>query len=155
LIQVRNATEADTAAAREFGAAAFAPWRAVYVPSPAAIAGAREESAKFSRLVAEVGGTVVGTVCWRRIEDRFHIRALAVTASHRRAGVARAIIEHCVALARAQGARAVSAYTVTATGNVAVFERLGFAVVRQGIDPTSTTPAGEPVTEAYLERLVE
>ena len=154
MTHVRNATPADEAAAVELSGQAFAELRAVYVPSPRLAEAARQQDRRYARLVAEVDGAIVGTLAWAVEGERVHVRALAVVAAHRRRGVARALTERCAALARHRGLRAVSAYAIKETGNVALFERLGFAVVSEEVTATATTPAGEPVTEVYLERRV-
>jgi hypothetical protein len=40
------------------------------------------------------------------------------------------------------------------SGNLAVFERLGFSAVSEQVTAAATTPDGAPVTEVYLERPV-
>ena len=154
VIHVRDATAADEPAAREISRRAFAELRAVYVPTAGLAEAARQESGRYARLVAEVDGAIAGTLTWAVEGDRVHVRALAVAHAHRRHGVARALVERCAAHGRDRGLRAVSAYAIRETGNVAVFERLGFAVVREQMTATATTPEGRPVTEVYLERLV-
>jgi ribosomal protein S18 acetylase RimI-like enzyme len=154
VIHVRDAAPADEPAALEVGRRAFEELRRVYVPSAGLADAARRQAGRYARLVAEVDGAVVGTVTWAVEGDRVHLRALAVAPNHRRRGVARALVEHCTALTRRHGLRAVSAYVMRETGNVGVFERLGFRVVSEQVTDAATTPAGEPVTEVYLERPV-
>lgn len=148
---VREAGPLDEKAAIQVEAQAFANLRQIYVPKPGVPTRASGEQPSFSRLVAERDGQIVGTVCWRVEADRLHLRALAVACDHRRRGIARALVTRCVDLARQSALRAVSAYTVAETGNVPIFQRLGFTVIRRDLDPSATTPAGLPVTEAYLE----
>jgi N-acetylglutamate synthase-like GNAT family acetyltransferase len=154
VIHVRDATPADEPAALEVSREAFAELRAVYVPGAESVNAARQQSGRYARLVAEVHGAVVGTLTWAVEGDRVHLRALAVAAPHRRHGVARTLTERCAALARGLGLRAVSAYAIKETGNLAVFERLGFGVVSEEVTTTATTQDGRPVTEVYLERRV-
>ena len=148
---VREAGPLDEKAAQPWGRQAFADLRQIYVPKPDVQMRASGEQQSFSRLVAERDGQIVGTVCWRVEGDRLHLRALAVACDHRRRGIARALVTRCVDLARQSALRAVSAYTVAETGNVPIFQRLGFTLIRQELDGFATTPSGLPVTEAYLE----
>ena len=139
------------AAASQIEMDAFAGWRHIYVPAGTAPKEFDDQRAPFARLVAELDGQVVGTVRWRVEEDRIHIRGLAVASKHRRCGIARALVGRCASIARQHDLRAVSAYTVTETGNLSIFQRFGFVVVRQQIATFAESPTGEPVTEAYLE----
>jgi ribosomal protein S18 acetylase RimI-like enzyme len=150
-VLVREAEPLDEAAASRLEAEVFAALRSVYIPVRTGRVPEGGSNVPFSRLVAEGDGQIVGTVRWRVEGDRVHLRALAVAPGYRQRGVARALVTQCVEMARQRRLRAVSAYTVVETGNVRVFGRLGFAVVRQEIDGFATTPAGLPVTEAYLE----
>ncbi len=154
VIHVRDATPADEPAALEVSREAFAELRAVYVPGAESVSAARQQGGRYARLVAEVDGAVVGTLTWAVEDDRVHLRGLAVAAPHRRRGVARALVEDCAALARRCGRHALSLYTMRETGNLAVFERLGFGVVSEQVTAAATTRDGAPVTEVYLERPV-
>ena len=58
-------------------------------------------------------------------------------------------------IAKDRGCRAVALYTVAQTGNVPIFERLGFQLVSEQPDTYSMSINGEPLTEAYLEREVD
>ena len=57
-------------------------------------------------------------------------------------------------MAKLKGCRALELYTVTKTGNVSVFERLGFRVVSEQPDSYTVSADGGPLMEAYMEREV-
>ena len=61
-----------------------------------------------------------------RKNDRLHLRRLAVDAAFRRQGITRAFVEHVSERAKDAQLRALSLYTIEQTGNVPIFERLGF-----------------------------
>jgi GNAT superfamily N-acetyltransferase len=83
-------------------------------------------------LVAERGGRLVGTVTrypdWRGAQrDASAIRVLAVAPDERGTGVGRALMEHCIALARKEGKqRVVISVTQEMEEARDLHERLGF-----------------------------
>jgi len=152
-MDVRAARPDEETAARAVAAAAFETQRTVYRPSAEAIAHASQLA--LERLVALAGGELVGTARWGIEGDRLRVIGLAVLPGHRRRGIARALVEELAGIARDSGCSALALYTVVQTGNVAVFERLGFAVVHEEPATDAISPTGQPLTEAYLERVVE
>jgi len=54
-------------------------------------------------------------------------------------------------LARDKRCRTLALYTVTKTGNVAIFNRLGFQVISEQPDEYSISADGEALREAYME----
>ncbi|HTL32777.1 MAG TPA: GNAT family N-acetyltransferase [Kofleriaceae bacterium] len=126
---IRPAVAADEPGIAAVAESALAVLRRIYRPTPAAIA-RKHEQRKLPRLVAVAGTEIVGTVEYALAEDRLHLMSLFVLASHRRQGVARALVDE---LAKLAGTRPLSLNTVRETGNVAVFERLGFSTVREEV----------------------
>ena len=155
MLVVRTATREDEELARRVGDEAFATVRSVYRPAPKATANTAAISPALERLVAEDGDQIVGTVRFRVLDDRLRVVALAVVPSCRRRGVARALVDQLMVIAKDRGCRAVALYTVAQTGNVPIFERLGFQLVSEQPDTYSMSINGEPLTEAYLEREVD
>src|SRR5438309_9654292 len=123
---IRTATHIDEDAARRVEEEAFATLRSVYRPNAAAHTNLFAIAPALERLVAEDDGQIVGTVRFGVFGDRLRVIGLAVVPTFRRRGVARALIEELARVARLKGCRALVLYTVTKTGNVSVFERLGF-----------------------------
>jgi ribosomal protein S18 acetylase RimI-like enzyme len=153
-IVVRIATPHDEQAAKRVGDAAFATVRAIYRPNPAASMSLSSIAPALKRLVAKDGGRIVGTVRFGISQSCLRVVGLGVLPEARRRGVARAMLDELASLAKSNDCRALALYTVTQTGNVTVFERLGFHVVSEGPDPYSISPDGEALTEAYMERSV-
>ena len=127
MIFVRPARVGDEPAIAEVSASALATLRQVYRPTPAAIL-RRRELALLPRLVALVDDQLVGTVEYALGVERLHLMGLFVAASHRQIGVARALVAE---LARLAHERPLSLNTIRETGNVPIFERLGFAIVSE------------------------
>ena len=106
------------------------------------------------RLVAEIGGQIIGTITYGVQSDRSHLRGLAVDAGWRRTGVARALIDYVGNLARTEGLRALSLFTIKQTGNVPIFERLGFDGVREEPATWAVSDSGGELTNVFMERPV-
>lgn len=87
-------------------------------------------------------------------ECSLHIIGLMVHPSYRRLGVARAMVEALAKIARGCSAEKLSLYTICETGNVYIFKKLGFEVISEGPGEWAEGVDGQPLTEAYMERLV-
>ena len=149
---VRIATPADAEAVGRVGEVAFAAVRRVYRPNPAAHAHLAAVAPCLKRLVAEVNGQIVGTVRFGILDCNFRIMGLGVLPTFQRQGVARALLAQLTNEAKAQGCSMMALYTITKTGNVGIFGRLGFHVVLEQPDAYSVSIDGEPLIEAYMVR---
>ncbi len=135
----RGAIEAVTLAAYEQYAAALAPplW-AMYRQSIQATLGGVRPAAQ---IVAEEGGTLVGTVLLYPAgavmatpggtpitREWPEVRLLAVAPAARGKGVARRLMEECIRRARAAGAPALTLHTAEIMAvAMRLYERMGFA----------------------------
>jgi len=143
--RVRPALPADAAAIARVDDSGTRTLRAVYRPTPAAIAGGRALRAGCETLVAELDGELVGVVRLRGDGDTLQLFGLFVDEGHRRRGVARAL----VAAARERGYERIALHTIAETGNVPIFERLGFVTVAE--QPADDVVGDGPLTEVALE----
>ena len=101
-------------------------------------------------LVAEIDGAIAGAVGYvaphRRKHDAFPsewaaLRFMAVDPAHRRKGVARALAQECVRLAKRDGAEVLGRFTRPAmTTALALYLRMGFRHERD-IAPVMGMPA--------------
>jgi GNAT superfamily N-acetyltransferase len=106
-------------------------------------------------LVAEVAGRIVGTLRWRTLADRFHLIGPLVDPAFRQRGIGRALVEALADRARrTEGVARLSLWTVTETGNVPIFERLGFRTVEVGPAADLESVDGSDLTETRMERPV-
>lgn len=154
MISVREALEQDGPAIEAVCRAAEAELRKVYRPNRKAIENRAAIASSLTRLVALVGDEVVGTVMFRTEPDRLHLIGLSVHANHRRTGVARSLVAAVEREAKRRGLRRLSLYTVRETGNVAVFERMGFGVVREQEDRWSESDVFASLTDVEMEKAV-
>ncbi len=152
---IRESTTADAESAAQVSRLAFAPLRNLYRPTAQALANkARLIHQGMGRLIAEQAGAIVGPVQYYQEADRLRLLGLAVHPAFQKKGVARALIQRLAAIASDRSLRALSLYTVTQTGNPAIFARLGFKLVHEQPDVYSDSTSGQPLTEAYMERPV-
>jgi len=72
---------------------------------------------------------LVGVVEVKLLDLDLQISSLAVNSAYRRQGIARRLIEF--AISRFNGLRTISVWCVQQTGNVSIFNALGFQVVQE------------------------
>ena len=91
--------------------------------------------------VASVSGQLIGSIFCAPDENALYVGRLAVRPDWRRRGVASALIEAGKAEARRVGAARITLGTrIALPGNVALFRRHGFVIVRETCHPGFTTP---------------
>ena len=95
---------------------------------------------------------MVGTLEYMREGDRIHLIGVAVHPDLHRKGVARQLISFMDGLAKQVGAKRLSLYTIRETGNVSVFEKLGFAVLREEVTLQFESDRFDVLNEVYMER---
>jgi N-acetylglutamate synthase-like GNAT family acetyltransferase len=153
MVVVRLATESDSAEAEALTSAVFAALRAIYVPVVTPDKSATADG-RWTRIVAIDDARIVGTLHCQFRERSVHVKAVAVRADCRRRGVARQLLEFVADGARRRGLGSVTLYTLKQTGNVPVFQRLGFHVVREEEDPMVTLSGGGIALDVLMERQV-
>ena len=151
MLSVRVAADTDNAAALRIAQQAFDELRSIYRPKELAMPVA---SPKSVRLVAEADDQIVGTVLYTTESDRLHLRGLAVDSLFRRAGVATALIEYLIELAKTAGLKSLSLYTVKQTGNVTIFDRLGFHIVSEEPAYWAVSGSGIELTDVFMQKPV-
>ncbi len=107
----------------------------------------------LARLVAVENGTPIGTAEFKVADSRAHVIGLAVHPDWRRRGIARRLLEAIVNTGRSAGATKLSLYSIVQTGNLEIFEKLGFCVVHESA--AENLIGDQPLTEAYLERKID
>ena len=152
MLLIRDATSDDQPAISAVMAAATAQLRRVYKPTEAAMARAR--AAPVQRLVAVLDGRIVGALRYTKEDGRLHL-GLGVHPDHHRQGIARAMIEALAARARQLGLSSLSLYTIKETGNVPIFQRLGFTPIREEPPKDLECVTGLPLSEVYMERVLD
>jgi ribosomal protein S18 acetylase RimI-like enzyme len=151
-LTIRLARPEDADGIESVKASAIATLRKTYRPTQKAIAHKQTISTSLTQLVALCDDRVNGAVEYRIEGDRVHFLSLDVHLDSRRQGVARRLLAELDAIGKKSGAAKLSTYTVTQTGNVEIFRRLGFRVVSE--EPTDLFESDQhsALTESYLER---
>lgn len=147
---VRTARPEDRAGIEAVTAAATAELRRSYRPIPSRI-GADRDRDESLRLVARLDDAVVGTLDCHFGPGTAHLRRLAVDPRHRRRGIARALVDRASELARRRKL-GVSIETIRETGNVPIFERMGFRVVSAAVDDRFASDVHRELVSVRLER---
>jgi len=130
MITTRRATSNDTQEVQTVMDAAYETVRDVYRPKSNAIP------------TSENANLMAGAVCVYSEGAALHVSQLAVVPKFRKRGVARALLQSANDAAIERGAIKLRLNTIQETGNVAIFERLGFAV-------DSTTEATWCISERF------
>jgi ribosomal protein S18 acetylase RimI-like enzyme len=91
--------------------------------------------------IIEAEGQLIASIFCRPEGDALYIGRLAVAPAFRRRGIANALMEAAKAQARRCGAKRITlGARIVLPGNVALFRRHGFAIVRETCHPGFTTP---------------
>jgi len=151
-ITIREATADDAVAVAAVFRAAFEPLRSIYRPTGEAAARQSERFKEGTRLVAEIDGRIVGTVQVACHDRHMHVIGLAVHPDHRRTGVGRRMMEWIVDQAPLFGHNVVALDTIKETGNVAIFEKMGFHVVHENVATWCASESYPVVHEVSMER---
>ena len=149
-VVIRPATQDDQSGLRAVASAGTRSLRRVYRPTPER-AGRRSSQGR-SWLVAVQESRVVGAGSYTPLRESLHIRDLAVLPAWRRRGIARQLVEHIWRIAVAEGLPRVTLDTIQATGNVAIFEHLGFAVTEEVRTEDFVGVAGSPMISVSMAR---
>jgi GNAT superfamily N-acetyltransferase len=128
---VREPAPDDELEVAEVDRLATATLRAVYRPTAAALEHRATTDANGLRLVAVLAARIVGVVQYRLAGDHLFLSRLGVHPAFRRRGVAAALIRQLEIIGRTGGCIAMVLHTVRETGNVRIFERLGFRVLSE------------------------
>ncbi len=123
-------------------------------PQDGADLGERDDSQAQVQLVAIGDGRVLGGVACRFGGERLHLQSLQVLPTRHRRGVARRLIEGAGELASHRGAARLTLETIRQTGNVPIFERLGFQIVHAEVTDRFELLSGGKAVTVTLERAV-
>jgi len=151
-IVLRNAEPQDTAEATAVLHAAFERVREIYRPSIEILAQQTSQVTKRNQLLAEYHGRIVGTVQYVIREDHTHLIGLAVHPEFQRLGIARALIDKIAEWSKQQRIKKLTLVTVTETGNVSLFERLGFRIVSEKTADWCESDLYDQLHETEMER---
>lgn len=153
-IVIRKATSADAGEVAAVFEAAFAPLRSIYRPTTETLARQTNQTWDETRLVAEIAGQIVATVQFDQHETHLHVIGLAVHPDYQRRGIAGELLNWIFTHASRIGRQSVVLETIRETGNVAIFENLGFHVVNEVIAAWSVSETHDQLYFVTMERTV-
>ena len=144
VFEVRRCT--DTSRAREVHAFTQGIFGALDIDPPSSVM--KESEADFAArladdtcFVVEADGKLIASVFCAPDGDALYIGRLAVAPEWRRRGIANALIDAVKAEARHRGAKRITlGARIALPGNVALFRRHGFVIVRETCHAGFTTP---------------
>ena len=108
--------------------AAFATVRDVYRPKPDAVPSSENANLDTKTIVALINEEIVGSLTVYQDATALYVSQLAVVEKFRKRGVARALMQSANEAAIECGANELRLNTIQETGNIAIFQRLGFSV---------------------------
>lgn len=128
--------------------------RKTYRPTKAGLRNNRRILKRTHRLMACANDKVVGTVQYYLENDGLRLLGLAVHRDFRRQGIARVLVEYVCRLSKQYKFSALGLSTIKETGNIAVFERLGFQIVAEHSDGLVESVDGQPLTDVEMKRFL-
>lgn len=152
MVEIRHARPEDAGEIELVRASATAALRRIYRPNAKALENKASISRDLERLVALVDGRVVGTTQIYVDGECLRIVGLGVLEEHRKCGVARELTGFLLGLAAARGLKGIGARTIRETGNVSIFESLGFHVVSEVKDEYSESDLYSELRDVDLFR---
>ncbi len=149
MVVVRDVREHDETARCEIVDAATRELRNTYRP--------RENNGSCGGvpsavLVALSDNKVVGTAEYIRKERHIYVQGVAVHPEYRGRGICRALLHHIEEIAKAEGVRVLALCAIEETGNVEIFNNLGFKAINRITAPNHISPIGAPVTQVDMEK---
>lgn len=153
-IHVRDARSDDADRVSVICEAAFAPLRSIYRPTDAAIARQTERTQMGTRLVAEFAGALAATVQYDQHADHVHVIGLAVHPAYQQRGIARALLDEICQRAILLVQPVVVLDTIKETGNVPLFEKLGFRVTHAEVATWCVSETCPVLHEVKMERVL-
>lgn len=106
-------------------------------------------------LVAEFDGRLAGTLRYYVGQDKLALLGLGVSENYRRKGIAKVLIQGLVLIARKMELPKLSLWCVKETGNVEIFQKLGFAPVEEKNSELFESDKHDVLTEVRMELVID
>ncbi len=154
---IRKAIDEDAEGIKEVVESAIIPLRKIYRPTKAAYERRKSHRKLRTRLVCIYENKIVGTVEYEIQDDKFHIVGLMVHQKYQRKGIARALVDCISNIASKSGERVLSINTCKQTGNVVIFKKLGFQVIKENKEDAGLAEnlTDEELIDVYMERMIK
>ena len=109
---------------------------------------------KYTILVATKNQTVVGTIQYHAENSLLHLFGLSVHEDFRRQGYAREIMNYLINFAKEQKLTTIRFNTMQITGNVQIFQRIGFSILSEKPSVLCEGLNGEPIVDVQMEKQI-
>jgi GNAT superfamily N-acetyltransferase len=152
MIEIRKAEACDIQDALAVHEAAFANHYATYHARPADAAKQAARLREGVRVVAIEGKTVVATAQYADHKNHVHVLGLAVHPRCQNRRIARQLLEWVAETALRLGHTTLVADTIEESGNVPVFEHLGFRAIERTVVDIFESDLHETLHSVKLER---
>jgi N-acetylglutamate synthase-like GNAT family acetyltransferase len=103
-------------------------------------------------LVAVYNQDIVATVSYYVQNEVTNIYSLGVLDEYRKNGITRKLFEHIEDLTKKVGAKKLSLNTIKETGNIMIFEKLGYKVIEEKVAVNAVSPDNQQVHEFRMEK---
>lgn len=152
-VTIREGIEPDKEQLTQVSREAHASLRKVYRPRPDAKQIGTD--VPYTRIVGIKDGIVVGMATYEVEGDALYFGSLGVLETFRCQGIARSLVEHIENVARETGFFKISCATIEETGNVPIFEKLGFTVISREKADKFESVSGAPIHEVKMEKILK
>lgn len=149
--KVRQAEYPDHASRQKIIEAATHELRLVYKPVNKVVPNPK---LSIGILVVADGDILIGTAEYINNEDNMYIQGIAVHQDYRKKGVCRMLIEEIRELAIKQNYEQLSLCVIEETGNVSVFEKIGFNVINKYQSNHYIGLEGQIVTQVEMVKII-
>lgn len=109
---------------------------------------------KYTTLVACMSQTVVGTIQYNAENGILFLFGLSVHEDFRRQGIAREIMNHLFNFAKTQKLTTIRFNTMRITGNVEIFQKIGFVVTNEKTSVLCEGLNGEKIIDVQMEKRI-
>lgn len=153
MIKIREAINEDKKGIEEVNKSAISTLRKTYRPNNKALKNKSKLATRLNRIVATMNHAIIGTVEYEIKGNTLSIIGLDVHEQYRRNGVARKLVDYLTNIGKRNSIPFLSLHTIKETGNVSIFEKLGFFVTSETIDQFSVSDKFESLTDVKMQML--
>jgi len=154
-ITIRECSHSELTEALVVLKLAFDTVRSIYHPTGKIAKGQADRAREGTRLIALINQQIAGTVQLANHQNHAHVIGLAVHPAFRQQGIARQLIQHSLQYAREWNHDTIVLETIKETGNIPLFEKLGFQVSHERITDDFASKQFERLHEVRMELRLE
>ena len=154
MVDIRKSLPVDSEEIARIVSLATEVLRKTYHPNSSSGTGAEKSIEKLESLVAIENTRVIGVVEYKMEDNFIYFQGLAVDPIFHKQGIARNIIQTLEGAARESDKRILKMATIEETGNVRIFEKIGFNVTSRKVSKCFQTNNCKEVHVVTMEKYV-